>query len=160
MLEHALQCGFEAEQAGEPDAMIVAAFLHDIGHIVTQPNDRSDDRHQEVGATALEDLFGPEVCEPIRLHVAAKRYLCCRESGYYDGLSAVSKKTLEWQGGVYSNEEAEAFMRLPYADAALRIRRYDEMGKQPNASTPDVRHFLKIAERLLRNVKDSRGPQS
>jgi hypothetical protein len=40
------------------------------------PPHHIDDEHEQLGAIWLIDYFVPEVVEPVRLHVAAKRYLC------------------------------------------------------------------------------------
>ena len=67
--------------------------------------------------------------EPVRLHVAAKRCLAATAPGYVDRLSAASLQSLALQGGPMSPAEVEEFMALPAAEAALRLRRYDELGK-------------------------------
>ena len=81
--------------------------------------------------------------EPVRLHVAAKRYLCAIESDYFDKLSPDSVRSLELQGGPMSAGEVEAFRRNPLHGEAVRLRRYDEAAKDPRASTPDFDHFLR-----------------
>src|SRR5579864_1597859 len=106
--EHALQCAFAAEQAGENHALIAAALLHDVGHLIRSVGGthQDDPQHQEVGAAALAALFGPEVVEPVRMHVPAKRYICAIEPSYWNALSTASRRTLQWQGGVMSPGEA------------------------------------------------------
>jgi phosphonate degradation associated HDIG domain protein len=150
-LQHALQAAALAEAAGEPAALILAALLHDVGHMIHElgpdPAARGiDDRHEEIGADWLARHFGPEVAEPVRLHVPAKRYLCAVEADYFGKLSPDSVRSLELQGGAMSAAEVAAFDRDPYAEAAKRLRRYDEGAKDPKAATPDFEHFLRYIE--------------
>lgn len=145
--EHALQCAWLAEQAGEPPALVAAALLHDIGHLLEAPGDGGDRdrRHQDVAARALAQLFDPEVTEPIRLHVLAKRYLCAVDAAYLATLSPASVHSLELQGGPYDAGQARAFELLPHAQAAVRLRRYDDLAKVPGAVTPGLAHYLDVA---------------
>jgi len=154
-LEHALQSAWLAEQSGEPDFLITAALLHDFGHLVAQQGDHDvdegrDDLHEYQALPLLRPLFGPEVLEPIKLHVEAKRYLCHAEPGYYQTLSPLSRKSLELQGGVFSDEQAEQFLRRPFAAEAVRLRRYDDQAKVMGQVTPGLEHFFTIAGRCLR----------
>lgn len=124
-LEHALQC---AEREGAASAPIVGGLLHDIGHLAN-PEDypatlRDEDaRHEETGAVLLGQWFGPEIAEPVRLHVPAKRYLAMAEPGYAARLSPASANSLRLQGGPFTAAKAEQFLALPYAEAAIRLRR-------------------------------------
>ena len=154
-LEHALQCATLAEQAGAEPALIVAALFHDIGHL-TDPEfeaamARGEDRwHENLGAAYLETVFGPAVTDPIRMHVPAKRYLCAAESGYFETLSPASVKSLSMQGGPFSSAEAAAFIAQPNAAAAVQVRRWDDMAKNPDAVTPPLDHFRRYALSLGR----------
>lgn len=148
--EHALQCAQLAEQAGESDAMIVAALLHDIGHLMLAESITTDMRHQDVAATALASLFRENVTAPVRLHVAAKRYLGAIEPAYLDSLSPASVQSLSLQGGVFSPQQADAFIAQPHAMAAVRLRRYDDQAKVVGLDTPPLTHYLEMAERCLR----------
>jgi len=146
-LQHALQAATLAEAGGGGDALIAAALLHDIGHMVHGLDGNPaaagiDDRHEELGQRWLARWFGPEVTEPVRMHVAAKRYLCATEPDYFARLSPDSVRSLVLQGGPMSPEEATAFRATPHADAAIRLRRYDEAAKRSDAETPPVSHFL------------------
>jgi len=143
--EHALQCAFLAERAGEPAPLVSAALLHDIGHLLHNIGDRRalrgvDDRHEELGAQYLLRAFGLAVAEPVRLHVAAKRYLCGTDPGYFGSLSAASVRSLELQGGPFSAAEVAAFRSTAYADEAIRIRLWDDSAKAPGRVTPSVEH--------------------
>jgi phosphonate degradation associated HDIG domain protein len=147
---HALQCAQLAEQAGDPEPLIVAALLHDIGHLMLAESLTTDMRHQETGADALRDLFGDDVTEPVRLHVAAKRYLCAVDPAYLETLTPASVHSLSLQGGPYDAEQAAAFGAHPHATAAVRLRRHDDLAKVVGLQTPPLSHYLDMAARCLR----------
>ncbi|SEG91215.1 gamma-butyrobetaine dioxygenase [Actinacidiphila yanglinensis] len=153
MTEHMLQAGALAEAAGAPAHLVAAALLHDVGHFAGAPDEGAGDtdhRHGHTGADLLSRWFGPEVTEPVRLHVAAKRYLCTAEPGYREGLSEASEYTLRLQGGPMTEAEAAAFAALPQAADAVAVRRWDEQAKEPGAVTPEFGHFLPLLTGLLR----------
>jgi phosphonate degradation associated HDIG domain protein len=150
-LQHALQCAAHAEADGAPPATVLAALLHDVGHMIhalgENPAGRGiDDVHEQLGADWLAERFGPEVSEPVRLHVAAKRYLCTVESDYFGKLAPDSVRSLELQGGLMSPEEVETFRAHPQHAEAVRVRRFDEAAKDPRASTPDFDYYLRHVE--------------
>ena len=150
-LQHALQCAAHAEADGAPPATVLASLLHDVGHMIHGLGDNPvgrgiDDVHEQLGADWLAERFGPEVSEPVRLHVAAKRYLCTVESDYFGKLAPDSVRSLKLQGGLMSGEELEAFRAHPQHEEAVRVRRFDEMAKDPRASTPDFDHYLRHVE--------------
>jgi [1-hydroxy-2-(trimethylamino)ethyl]phosphonate dioxygenase len=147
-LQHALQAATLAEADDAPPATVLASLLHDVGHMIhhlgEDPAGRGvDDVHEELGARWLAERFGPEVSEPVRLHVAAKRYLCAVESDYFGKLSPDSVRSLGLQGGPMSADEVEQFRRNPLHAEAVRLRRFDEAAKDPRAKTPDFDHFLR-----------------
>jgi len=148
--EHALQCAALAEAAGETPAVIVASLLHDVGHLVMAESASEDRRHQDVGARALEGVFGEDVLAPIRLHVPAKRYLCAVDAAYYETLSQASRDSLALQGGPFTPEQLDEFESLPHFAAAVRLRRYDDLAKVVGASTPDLSHYLRICAQVMR----------
>ncbi len=153
-LAHALQCAASAEAEEAPPALIAAALLHDIGHLIhklgSEPAARGvDDLHQVGGAKWLRRWFGAEVTEPIRLHVDAKRYLCATEPGYFEMLSPGSVRSLELQGGRFDADGAAVFIGQPHAVDAARLRRWDEAAKMPELPTPDLRHFRPYLEACL-----------
>ncbi len=146
-IQHGLQAAWLAERAGDPPSLIAAALVHDIGHMVHDLGENPaaegvDDRHEEVGHEYLASRFGPEVTEPVRLHVAAKRYLCGKEADYFAKLSPDSVLSLSLQGGPMSPGEIAAFERLPYWREAVKLRRYDEQAKVKGLQTPPLAHFL------------------
>lgn len=153
--EHALQAAALAEADGQPDAMIAAALLHDIGHLVHDLGENPaaegvDDRHEELGHAWLTRHFGPDVTEPVRLHVDAKRYLCATEADYFARLSLDSVRSLALQGGPMDSAEVAAFEALSHHAAAVTLRRYDEAAKVPRLETPPVAHFMPVVARCLR----------
>jgi phosphonate degradation associated HDIG domain protein len=153
--QHALQSAWLAEREGVGDALVAAALLHDVGHLVHDLGENPaeegvDDKHEERGHAWLALHFGPEVTEPVRLHVAAKRYLCAVEADYFAKLSKDSVLSLSLQGGPMSPEEVQAFEALPQHPAAVRLRRWDEQAKVKDLETPPVTHFLPAVARSLR----------
>ncbi len=150
--EHALQCATLAERAGCSDALVIAALLHDIGHLYENPDEieARDLRHEEVGAKLLRELLPESVWQPVRLHVAAKRYLCAVDAAYHAGLSPASRHSLALQGGPFDERGASAFLSAPYAQDAVTLRRLDDLGKDPAMRTPELAHFFPLLERLLR----------
>jgi gamma-butyrobetaine dioxygenase len=147
---HMLQAGALAEAAGAAPELVAAALLHDVGHLMAPTSDDMDAQHEEMGARWLAACgFSKAVTEPVRLHVAAKRYLCALEPMYFEGLSPASRHSLLLQGGVMTEDEAQAFALLEYADAAVAVRRWDEAAKDPARATPAFEHFRPLLEELL-----------
>jgi phosphonate degradation associated HDIG domain protein len=145
-LEHALQCAYLAEQEGAPSSLIVACLLHDIGHLVGGGDAGLalrgiDARHEECGARFLARWFGDAVTLPVRLHVDAKRYLCATEPEYAATLSPGSVRSLAVQGGQFSPAQVEVFLKRPYAQEGIALRRWDERAKVLSAETPTLQHF-------------------
>ena len=147
-LEHALQCAHLAEQAGETSDTIVACLLHDLGHLLAAERENAvehdthvDDLHQFIALPFLRGLFPDAVLEPIRMHVDAKRYLCWIDPDYWGGLSIASKRSLELQGGVYDEAQAQTFIAQPFAEEAVRLRRYDDLAKVKDKQVPGLAHY-------------------
>jgi len=155
--QHALQAAWQAERDGHNAAMITAALLHDISHLVHElgenaAEDGVDDQHEELGHAWLSKHFTAEVTEPVRLHVAAKRYLCAVEADYFAKLSPDSVRSLALQGGPMSPEEVAAFRALQHHEAAVQLRRYDEGAKVKGLTTPEVAHFMSyVADSVVEN---------
>src|SRR5260370_9999191 len=127
MTEHALQAAFFARTAGATPGLIVAALLHDIGHLVDDvPGDIADwtmdAHHEQVGGRWLARRFRPEVSEPVRLHVAAKRYLLATDAEYFAKLSPASVITLKLQGGPMPAHEVAKFQTEFFCKAAVPVR--------------------------------------
>lgn len=151
--EHALQAAMFAEQEGATAELIAAALLHDAGHLLHNlpddaPDEGIDDEHEALAARWLARYFPPEVVEPVRLHVAAKRYLCATDQNYQGQLSAPSLHSLQLQGGPMSAAEITEFEAGPHCRAAVRLRRWDEAAKVVGLSTPTIEHFASHLERV------------
>jgi gamma-butyrobetaine dioxygenase len=109
----------------------------------------TDNRHSETGADWLAHWFGPEVTVPVRLHVAAKRYLCAVEPGYFGRLSEASIHTLRVQGGPMTPAEAAVFEADPHHADAVRLRRWDERAKDPQLTPPRFAYYRPLLAGLL-----------
>jgi phosphonate degradation associated HDIG domain protein len=154
MQAHMLQSARLAEAEGASDALVAAALLHDIGHIAggAGPDDAArgiDRAHEAEGARLLAPHFPPVVVACVRLHVAAKRYLCATDAAYEAALSPASAASLRLQGGRMRATEAAAFRRQPFWAEALRVRRWDDAAKVPGAPTPPFAHYLPLLRRVL-----------
>lgn len=163
--EHALQCATLAHAAGAAPPLVAACLLHDIGHLLTHaPADGAtaadpaatpslagvDDRHELTGAAWLGALFPAAVLQPIRWHVAAKRYLATTEPGYVATLSEDSRRSLFLQGGVMASDEAARFAAQPWAANAVRLRRWDEASKRPGAHVLPLETLVRTLEACAR----------
>ncbi|MDX1934630.1 MAG: hypothetical protein SFU56_18680 [Capsulimonadales bacterium] len=163
--EHALQSAYLAVKDGVSDTLVVAALLHDIGHLlmadadgILQVTDGADGeekaaagidtRHEVLGRSWLSTHFPASVSEPVLLHVDAKRYLCAREPGYFETLSPASVRSLELQGGPMNADETAAFEQNPFHAEAVRLRHYDDLAKIPGLDVPDVEHYRERIERV------------
>lgn len=156
--EHAVQCAQFAIENGADNELVVAALLHDVGHILTleqkvgSVNLDTNDSHEATGAAYLAPNFSSHVTAPIALHVEAKRYLCTVESDYFASLSAGSVRSLELQGGLMTKAEVERFENHPAAQRAIALRRWDEAGKilEPSGVT-----FSSFRERIISALRSS-----
>ena len=151
-LEHALQCAALAVEDGQSDALVVASLLHDIGHLIHGEENAAehgeDDVHEVLGEEWLSTYFNADVCEPVRLHVEAKRYLCAVDDSYEAGLSEASRISLGLQGGPMSPEEIADFEKNEYFQEAVTLRRYDDRGKA-EIEVPDLETYVQRIEKLL-----------
>ena len=153
-IDHALQCAACAVADEAPESLVAAALLHDVGHLLEADKidegaaPTEDFQHELVAADLLSRLFGPEVVQPISLHVAAKRYLCAVEPEYLGGLSEASRHSLDLQGGPFTAEQARQFETLPHWRDAVRLRRYDDEGKRVGADCPPLAAYAPLLEGL------------
>jgi len=157
MTEHALQAAWFAREAAAPSELVVAALLHDIGHLVEAvPDDlndwKTDAHHEEIGAGWLEQCLPPEVAGPVRLHVPAKRYLCATDHNYVAMLSQASIVTLNLQGGPMNGNELLQFETERYYKEAVRLRRWDDQGKVVGLKTPGLDEYRELIEKLARRA--------
>jgi phosphonate degradation associated HDIG domain protein len=153
MTEHGLQAACFAQSAGAPEALVVAALLHDIGHLIEPaPADiadwTTDARHEALGARWLAQRLPEQISEPVRLHVAAKRYLCATDARYFAKLSSASVHTLKLQGGPMPAAEVRQFEAQPYFRDAVRVRHWDDAGKVAGLRTPPLEHYLPMIVRF------------
>lgn len=155
-LQHALQCAQLAEDAKASPPLITAALLHDIGHILsddqlpTSLGEDLNDYHEERGYQWVLNHFGAAVADPVRLHVAAKRYLCTIDPGYAQTLSPTSYKSFQDQGGTMREDEKTAFEDEPFYQEALDLRRWDDQAKDPSQKTASLAHFLGYVQESLK----------
>lgn len=155
-LEHMVQAALLAEQQGHEEEVVLAAFLHDIGHIcVSAAGDNEMDGygikdHEEVGASYLQEKgFSRRLIRLVEAHVEAKRYLTWKSPTYYEQLSEASKKTLEYQGGRMNEDEALAFEQYPLFDLIISMRLWDEEAKIEGLPVPDLAKYHGMIVRHL-----------
>ncbi len=154
MSEHMLQGAQLAEKAGAPDTMVAGALLHDIGHYTNEFPENAqemgiDALHEEAGAVVLDPFFPSAVTDCIRWHVAAKRYLCATDPGYFARLSSASVHTLNLQGGPMDPGEVAEFAKHPNLEAILQVRIWDDEGKVKNMPTPPFEHYAPLLQRVV-----------
>jgi [1-hydroxy-2-(trimethylamino)ethyl]phosphonate dioxygenase len=155
MAEHGLQAAHFAQVEGAAEALVVAALLHDIGHLLEAVPDDIDEwtrdaRHEESGARWLARHFDAAVSEPVRLHVPAKRYLCATDAGYSARLSSASVHTLKLQGGPMSERDVAQFESEPFWRDAVRLRHWDDQGKVAGLKTPPLEAYAALIARVAR----------
>jgi phosphonate degradation associated HDIG domain protein len=156
-LNHAWQCGRLAEQSGAAPTLVLAAWLHDIGHLLNvQPMEKNtptllgiDDAHENLGAEILRPLFGDAVAESVKLHVAAKRYLVSTQTQYRQRLSEDSVRSLALQGGPFSPDECDVFMQQAFARDAVKLRVWDDLAKQSDLVIHNKTEALRDLEQLM-----------
>lgn len=153
-MEHALQTAHHAKRDGAPPALVAAALLHDIGHLMQKIGEDAadrgiDTRHEQIGAGYLARGFGVEVTEPIRLHVAAKRYRVAVDPTYASRLSHASQQSLALQGGPMAPDEIKVFLADTHAGAAQSLRGYDEAGKDLEAAVAGFDTYRKMLRDLI-----------
>jgi gamma-butyrobetaine dioxygenase len=153
--DHSLLTAAAAEDRGMPDALVAACLLHDVGHFLDEPDDPyGSHSHDRSGGRWVAARFGPAVAEPVRLHVAAKRYLCAQDPGYHHLLSPASQHSLDHQGGPMSPSDVNVFEADPFAADAQILRRLDDgHGKRVGVAIPPLSHFRP----LLTGLETSAG---
>lgn len=157
MAQHMLQAAQEAERSRAAPALIVAALLHDLGHYSNEIPDTvlmkgTNNYHEEAGANFLMPYFPLAVTVPIREHVAAKRYLCATDPGYFARLSAASVYTLKVQGGPMGLSEIAEFEKSPFLDSCVALRIWDDSGKSPDKAHPEFSHYKKLVQSLIKDM--------
>ena len=153
-LQHALQAASLAQKDNAPNSLIVAALLHDIGHLLHGLSEDVaeqgiDGHHERIGEKWLEKYFGPEISQPVRLHVEAKRYQCTVNSDYLAQLSTASAKSFILQGDKMNKDEVSDFEKNPFFKNALQLRKWDDNAKDPEMETPPLEHYLPLVKAAL-----------
>ena len=152
-IEHAWQCGQLAKSQGASQQLQLAAWLHDIGHLLSKLEGSptlfgKDDRHEIIGSKYLSSIFPDAVSKPIELHVDAKRFLVSTEPVYRDQLSLDSIRSLELQGGIMTMDECHHFLSKPYAVESIQLRRWDDLGKKSDCKMPELEIVIDELEDL------------
>ena len=162
-LEHMAQAAQLAEEQGYEEEVILAAFLHDIGHISEAAKGENEmdgfgiKDHEELGAEFLREKgFSKKVVRLVESHVEAKRYLTIKDPSYYAQLSEASKRTLDFQGGPMTEEEAAAFEQYPLFRLIIQMRKWDELAKIENKPLPDLQHYRAMILHHLSNNSTTR----
>ena len=153
VLEHSLQAAAIIRRDGGTDTLVAAALLHDLGHLLHDEGEDAadrglDTRHEELGAVALATHLPNAVLDPIRMHVAAKRYLCFAEPGYLQALSPASLESLGLQGGPMTAAEAENYLATPHARQAIELRRADDAAKVAGLDVPGPETYRALVASL------------
>ena len=184
-IDHALQCAELAEKDIRLDhydiyiknCMIVAALLHDIGHLIGLERGHMEMQssgssggsnslgivgHEGIGSEFLKECGLPLlVRELVGSHVQAKRYLCSTRKDYYAGVSDASKETMALQGGMMTLEEIKKFNSGLMPELKLFLREYDDLGKKidnnnsnnnSNSSTGIEKYKKNIEIALMHNT--------
>tara|TARA_B100000401_G_C52383485_1_gene520710 strand:- start:48 stop:617 length:570 start_codon:yes stop_codon:yes gene_type:complete len=151
--EHMIQCAVAAYKNGEPDYIVLACLLHDIGHFLAKDNmdGLGVSNHGIIASEYLMKLgMNSRICYLVEKHIDAKRYLVTIDRRNYDKLSDASKKTLEFQGGRMDEEE---LIRMEYDDEflnILKIRNYDDIGKEKYKDLPDIDLYIPLIKKYLK----------
>lgn len=156
-LEHAWQCGHLAAKSGASYALQLACWLHDMGYLILGSQDKaeepySSERHAQVAAPVLLALWGPEVSEPVRLHVMARRYLLARYPKYGKKLSKDAQRQMQLEGGPLSEECCLAFETEPFWRDALQLRIWDDLCMRPGWFASSRTEALEALEQLMWQV--------
>lgn len=159
-LEHALQAAHFATAAKVSEEEILAALLHDIGHLLDgDPLGHQGAfgirDHEKVGARFLKTKGAPDmVCELVQSHVQTKRYLVFKSKNYRLKLSPASLSTFLLQGGPMTPQEAQKFERDPLFRAKVALRNFDDRSKVVGLEVAPLstyepllkRHFTALSE--------------
>ena len=148
--EHAIQCAYQARKAGCDDQIVIAALLHDIGHLCAAKDSEQMDgygvaHHENIGADFLKQHgFSDLVVALVRGHVQAKRYLVAKNPDYLCGISSASQETLKRQGGAMTEQEVEAFEQDPFFEEKVMVRRFEEYGKVVGAKVFELEEYRQM----------------
>ncbi len=148
MTEHMIQTAMLAEKNNSSSSLICASLLHDYGHFILEnPDDlvkkEKDGEHEELGYKFLKKYFINDVVEPIKYHVKAKKYLA-RDKKYYDCLSEASKKSLKFQGGIMTDEEAKEFESVKFFENSIKLMKFDEVAKKEGLKIKSINEYKNL----------------
>ena len=159
-IEHMAQSAQLAAKEGFDTMVILAAFFHDIGHLLAQNKEMQSmggygvKRHEQIGADFLREKGFPErITKLVENHVQAKRYLTFKYSDYLAKLSEASLKTLAYQGGPMNAEEARDFEKDPLFEVSLKMRSWDEAAKEEGVPVPDLTSYKEMSKEVLGSFK-------
>ncbi|MGI9304359.1 MAG: TauD/TfdA family dioxygenase [Gammaproteobacteria bacterium] len=144
MLAHSLQSAACASAEEADSSLVLAALLHDVGHVLGEASEWGFAGHATLGAQFLQPWLEASVVEPIRLHVAAKRFLVATDANYVAQLSRASQASLLEQGGPFDAAQVDSYSKLPFAADAVRLRRWDDSGKKVGATTKPVESYREM----------------
>jgi predicted HD phosphohydrolase len=159
--EHSLQTVHFAQRCDAPDGLVIAALLHDIGHLIDAvagdvADWKTDAGHERTGSRWLASFLPSDIFEPVRLHVPAKRYKFATDPAYLGALSPASVMTLRLQGGPMSRAEVDTFETEPYFRSAILLRQWDDQAKIRGFATPDFAHYAPRIENLAADYAERR----
>ena len=150
--EHMIQCAMVAQDNGEPDFIVLACLLHDIGHFLEKDdtNGYGIANHATIGCEYLKSIgINERVCHLVKKHTDAKRYMVTIDENRYEKLSDASKRTLQFQGGRMSEIELLEMERdLEFANI-LKVRVYDDIGKKQNIKLPEIESFIPLIDKFI-----------
>ncbi len=146
-LDHALKSAHLAQSENAPPSLVVAALLHDVGHLLA---DDKDTPHEQLGHSWVSQHFPPDVSEPVRLHVDAKRYLCATDGKYLERLTPASVQSLHAQGGPMTDAELDAFEEEMYYPQAVKLRKWDDQAKAQSLASPAIDAYRDTIASLLK----------
>lgn len=152
-VQHSLQCATFAQRSHADDETVIAALLHDVGRFIPENDEMppmiapdgtyvGNASHEILGEQYLRQLgFSEKICQLVGAHVMAKRYLTAVDKDYYDGLSQSSKMTLDFQGGIFDENQVREAQKDPFLEEKLQVRRWDDLAKDPDMQTPPLSSF-------------------
>ncbi|MBL8691686.1 MAG: metal-dependent phosphohydrolase [Rhodospirillaceae bacterium] len=160
LLRHGLVAAAHARAVEASPALIAAALMHDIGHLLDLDDadgfdDDRDVEHAMLGAGWLALWLPDSVTRPIALHVDAKRYLAGKDPAFTDTLTPMSRASLALQGGAHSATQAAAFEREAFFADALRVREWDDAPDLPDARIGSPEDYRTLIEVLIEDDKRS-----
>ena len=150
---HMIQTAMLAEKDNSPKSLVCSCLLHDYGHFIIENPDilvskLLDGKHEYLAFKFLNKYFKPDIVEPIKLHVQAKRYLC-RDNSYFNLLSKASKISLKLQGGILNDDESKEFKKKKYFKNSILVRKFDESAKQTNIKMKSIDSYKSLLKSKL-----------